>query len=359
MTGMTNKRNYSKFGKLDREQTTFAHLLGSAGYATCIAGKWQLGKEIDSPQHFGFSESLLWQHTRGRTHEKSDTRYPNPRLERNGEKLLFNDGEYSPDIFVDFICEFIKQKRDGPFIAYYPMVLVHCPFCPTPDSADWDPGSFGMKSYKGRPKYFGDMVTYADKSVGRILGALDESGQRKNTIVIFIGDNGTDKPIVTRTINGKVTGAKGTTLDSGCRVPCVIEWPAGMEINGRTVDSIIDFSDFLPTLCEVADVSVPKSLSIDGQSFAHSIRGTSGHSRDSIFEWYSRNGEPEKAVEFSRDQKFKLYGDGRLFDISTDPLEQRPLTKLTRVQRIARVKLQAKLDEFKDIVPPQGKMPGK
>jgi len=64
MTGMSNFRNYVNFGVLDRKQTTFAHLLKKAGYATCIVGKWQLGKEADSPQHFGFDQSCLWQHTR-------------------------------------------------------------------------------------------------------------------------------------------------------------------------------------------------------------------------------------------------------------------------------------------------------
>ena len=60
MTGMSNFRNYVRFGVLDRKQTTFAHLLKKAGYATCIVGKWQLGQEVDSPQHFGFDQSCLW-----------------------------------------------------------------------------------------------------------------------------------------------------------------------------------------------------------------------------------------------------------------------------------------------------------
>ena len=64
MTGQYNVRNYVKFGMLDRGQTTFAHQLKKAGYATAIAGKWQLGKQTDAPQHFGFEKSCLWQHTR-------------------------------------------------------------------------------------------------------------------------------------------------------------------------------------------------------------------------------------------------------------------------------------------------------
>ena len=79
MTGVNNIRNYVQFGLLDRQQTTFAHLLKNSGYATCIAGKWQLGQEPDAPQHFGFDESCLWQHMRpAKDLDRRDTRYPNP-----------------------------------------------------------------------------------------------------------------------------------------------------------------------------------------------------------------------------------------------------------------------------------------
>ena len=92
MTGQYNVRNYVKFGMLDRGQTTFAHQLKAAGYATCIAGKWQLGNQPDSPQHFGFEKSCLWQHTRsGRSNENGkriDRRFVNPMLELMGKGRL-------------------------------------------------------------------------------------------------------------------------------------------------------------------------------------------------------------------------------------------------------------------------------
>ena len=91
MTGQYNVRNYVRFGLLDRGQTTFAHQLKEAGYSTCIAGKWQLGKQKDSPQHFGFEESCLWQHTRsGRSKANGKIRSdpaPNPRRgHRHGQR---------------------------------------------------------------------------------------------------------------------------------------------------------------------------------------------------------------------------------------------------------------------------------
>ena len=78
MTGMYNVRNYIDFGTIDPQATTFGNLLKNAGYATGIAGKWQLGRDKDLPQRFGFDEACLWQHTR------RPPRYANPGLEYNG-----------------------------------------------------------------------------------------------------------------------------------------------------------------------------------------------------------------------------------------------------------------------------------
>ncbi|MEX0867977.1 MAG: sulfatase-like hydrolase/transferase, partial [Pirellulales bacterium] len=132
MTGQYNVRNYVKFGELDRGQTTFAHQLKKAGYVTCIAGKWQLGSQVDAPRHFGFDEACLWQHTRPRERgadgKKVDSRFVNPRLEINGVEKDYDNGEYGPQVCTVFICDFIETNKDKPFAVYYPMLLTHCPF---------------------------------------------------------------------------------------------------------------------------------------------------------------------------------------------------------------------------------------
>lgn len=356
MTGLSNKRNYIKFGMLDRNQTTFAQLLRKAGYATCIAGKWQLGREPDAPQHFGFDESLLWQHTRARTDaQQRDTRYPNPRLERNGKHVDYDAGQFSTDLFVEFIEEFIRNHREEPFLVYYPMALVHCPFCPTPASRDWDARDRGSSTYKGQPEYFGEMVAYADSAVGKLVDCLTAQGIRENTVVLFIGDNGTDTPIATKTSYGTVVGAKGQTIDGGNRVPCIIEWPAAMKVQGTVSQNVIDFSDFLPTICEVAHAPLPEGVTLDGQSFLPQLLSQAGSPRHSIFQWYSRNGVPEQAIEFARNQRYKLYATGEFFDVPNDRTEQRPLTELTAEQEAIRVELQKHINAFQDVVPPQAR----
>jgi len=295
MTGQYNVRNYVKFGLLDRGQTTFAHQLKAAGYATCIAGKWQLGRDADSPQHFGFEQSCLWQHTRGgRSKENGktiDRRFVNPMLEFNGNEKDYVNGEYGPQVCADFICDFIDKNKEKPFLVYYPMILTHCPFDPTPDSTDWDPKRLGSTSYKGDRKdpqrHFRDMVAYADKIVGQIVAQLEKSGVHDNTLLIFTGDNGTDKPIVTRWNGTKVAGGKGSMSDTGTRVPLVASWPAGIRQPGRVVDDLVEFSDLMPTLCEVTGAELPANYPGDGSSIVPVLQdNASARKKDWIYIWY-------------------------------------------------------------------------
>ena len=297
MTGQYNVRNYVKFGWLDREQTTFAHQLKAAGYATAIAGKWQLGRDKDSPQHFGFEQSCLWQHTRsGRSNEDGkniDRRFVNPQLEFNGVEKDFTNGEYGPQVCTDFICDFIDKNKKKPFLVYYPMILTHCPFDPTPDSTDWDPKRLGSTTYKGDrndpQRHFRDMVAYADKAVGQIVSQLEMSGVRDNTLIIFTGDNGTDTPIVTPWNGKKVVGGKGTMSDTGTRVPLIVNWPAGIRKAGRVVDDLVEFTDVFPTICEVTGAKLPKNHPGDGTSIVPVLRNQAGaRKKDWVYIWYRK-----------------------------------------------------------------------
>ncbi len=344
MTGAYNIRNYVQFGKLDRKQTTFAHLLKTSGYATCIVGKWQLGQQADSPRHFGFDESCLWQHTR-----KGTSRYPNPGLEINGKQTNFANGEYAPDVVSDFACDFIERNKDQPFLLYYPMILTHCPSEPTPDSPDWDPANKGSATYKGDPKYFGDMVSYMDKIVGKIVDKLEELNLRENTLVIFTGDNGTDLPIVSVMDGQKIAGAKKKTTDGGTRVPLIVNMPGTILANQVSAD-LVDFSDFLPTFCQLSSTPMPEDLRVDGQSFWPLLIGETYEPRDSIYCWFSRSGKPGTEKIFARNQRYKLYRSGKFFDIENDRLEQNPLNSdpLSPDLETTRQLLQKTLDRFAD-----------
>jgi len=231
------------------------------------------------------------------------------------------------------------------------MILTHCPFDPAPGTPDWDPTSKGSLSYKGDPKNFPGMVAHMDKVVGRITAKLDELGIRENTLLLFTGDNGTDKPIVSRCNGRDVAGGKGSMTDAGTRVTLIASWP-GTIGEGVISRNLVDFSDFLPTICEATGVAVPSKLKIDGRSFLPTLKGDETDPREWIYCWYSPTGGP-KGKEWARNQQYKLYRTGRFFDIAADPLEKSPLPTqdLTENAKQTRAMLQNALSTFENARP--------
>lgn len=334
MTGKYNVRNYTEFGEIDRSQATFANLLKDAGYKTAIAGKWQLGKEKDSPQHFGFEESCLWQQSIPPRKGGNDNRYPNPILEFNGEPRYFTKGEYGPDIVSDFLCDFMEENKDKPFFVYYPMILPHSPFVPTPDSEDYDPKDPGALTYKGNPEYFPDMISYVDKMVGKIVSKIEELGLTENTLIIFTGDNGTEPPIVSMLRGKEYPGGKANTRDNGTHVPLIMRWDNTIDA-GRESHDLIDFSDFLPTFCDMANTDIPPDFVTDGISFLPQLKGKKGNPREWIYCWYARNPNKDTVQELARNNKYKLYSAGGFYNVQEDFFEKNPISfgDLTRKEK--------------------------
>jgi arylsulfatase A len=342
MTGMYNFRNYERFGYLNWEQTTFANILKNAGFTTCIAGKWQLGGGYDAPGHFGFDEYCLWLLNR-RT-----SRYLNPGLEINGRPVDYSNGEYGPDVVSDYICDFMERKKNQRFFVYYPMILPHPPFLPTPDSPEWNAVKAGSKIPEDR-KYFTPMVAYMDKIVGKIVMKLEQLGLRQRTLVLFTSDNGTGTGIVSELQGHPVRGGKGKTTDSGTHVPLIANWP-GVVPAGVVSPDLVDFSDFLPTICECARIQVPNNLVIDGQSFMPQLLGKKGKPRQWTYCWY------QKSI-FARSHQFKLYQTGKFYNLINDPEETAPLdvdkldTSAAEVYRM----LTGVLEKYKNLYPQEVK----
>jgi len=326
MTGKYNYHNYKAFAYLDPKETTFGNLLKKAGYRTMVAGKWQLNgskkwdgwDKMDRPVDSGFDEYCLWQLTH------SGERYPNPYIEQNGKVLKTTIDDYGPDIVSNYILDFLQRNRNNLFFVYYPMILVHNPFRPTPDSPEWKDVSKRMDDNK---KYFKDMMEYTDKIVGKIDHKLKKLGIRDNTILIFTGDNGTHNNITTETIYGIVHGGKGKTTDTGTHVPLIINWPD--EIKEEIVtDNLVDFSDFLPTMTEAAKAGIPKD--IDGKSFLSFLKNEKYKPRETVLVHYDAKlpvAVPEswKAGRFVRNKKYKLYHDNKFYNLEIDKDENNPL----------------------------------
>jgi arylsulfatase A len=346
MTGQYNVRNYINFGTMDPDATTFAQHFRRAGYRTAMAGKWQLGADRALPGRFGFEEHCLWQLTR------RPPRYANPGLEYNGVERDFNRGEYGPDLVHDFVADFISRHRTEPFLLYYTMMLTHDPYQPTPDSADWDPKAIGEQVNR-HPRHFGEMVAYMDKLVGRLVTQLETLGLRDNTLILFVGDNGTGRGTVSRFRGRDYVGAKGSTNEAGMHVPLIASWPGGIAA-GRVVDDLVDTTDFLPTICAAAGVPVPAQPELDGRSFWPQLRGEPGNPRRWLYSWYSpRQNADLTAREFAYTAKHKLYRTGEFYDLTSDPLEKSPLAAgaLTPEQDSAARELRAALTRFEQVRP--------
>ena len=335
MTGQYNFRNYTHFGYLGSDEKTFGHKLQKAGYKTAIAGKWQLNglynslaghDDSDRPYKAGFDEYMLWQLTTGNGGGKGGERFWSPPIEHNGKFLTKqdNDGKYGPDMFCDFICDFIERNKDQPFFVYYPMVLVHNPFIPTPDTigeqphgaADHKSANKAPKNSKAKKQNFVAMVNYMDKIIGRIVKKVEDVGQSENTIILFTGDNGTNASITSQWNGRKIKGGKGATKDMGTHVPLVVQWKGKTPV-GVVSQDLIDFTDFYTTFAQAAGAALDESDPIDGRSFLPQLKGQPGKPRD----WVLCHYEPywnKVAAQYARSGDFKLYRDGRFFNVPND-----------------------------------------
>jgi arylsulfatase A len=350
-----------------QKEITFGRLLRNAGYATAIAGKWQLCEFPKHPNHLkecGFDQSLCWA---WQIDGKATSRYWAPVLWDNGALRKMDAHSYGDDLFSDFLINFMKQHKDEPFFAYYPMALVHAPHIAPPGSPRAaaaqkaaEPGKKGKGNGRRKaakksaspaaddddevvndPVNFPDMVAYMDKTVGKLVAAVNELGLRENTLIIFTGDNGTDRRITSMiTGNISVQGGKGTVTELGTHVPFMASWP-GIVPDGRTNTDLLNFCDVFPTLAEIGGAKLPAGVKIDGHSIAPQLHGKQGKPR----EWaFTQLGDKR----YARDHEFLLHQDGRLYDIPNDLFEKNDLSASAKPEIIsARKRLQAVLDENK------------
>jgi arylsulfatase A len=196
------------------------------------------------------------------------------------------------------------------------------------------------------------MVGYMDKLVGKVVMKLDALKLRDNTLILFLGDNGTGKGMTSRLRGVAYPGGKGDTNARGMHVPLIVNWP-GQIRSGSVNDDLIDSTDFLPTICDAAGAKIPSDLKIDGRSFWPQLSGEKGQPREWIYTWYARDGVPP-IREFVTTKDYKLYRNGRFFNLKKDPFEvEEPmrLTDLAGDEAKAAAKLKAVLSQFADVRP--------
>jgi len=343
MTGRYGFRNYKSWGHIPPDEVTFGHVLKSAGYRTALAGKWQMCLQKKDPDHItkmGFDQNCVFGWHEG-------PRYYKPFIYQNGKIRQDVADKYGPDVYCDFLIDFIKRNKNRPFLAYHSLTLAH------EISNDLNPPP--PTGPLGRYKSYKELVEYMDELIGRIISTLDELGLRENTIVLFTGDNGTPPKFITKVVDGKykkepiiskvgdktVIGGKGKLTDAGTHVPLIANWP-GTAPTGKVCDDLIDFSDFMPTFAELAGANLPKGITIDGRSFAPQLHGKKGNPRKWAYcQWQGK--------AWVRTKRWKLYRDGRLYDIQNDPLEKSPVLPDRDTEKTSAIRnqLQSVLESLK------------
>ena len=306
------------------EKQTVAHCMKQARYATAVAGKWQLallGKDLQHPNRLGFDEYCLFGWHEG-------PRYHEPLIWQDGQKREGTDGQYGPDIYVDFLIDFAERHRDRPFFAFYSMALCHDVTDDLKSPVPYSPG-------KNRYDNYEEMIAAMDRCVGRVVDGLDRLKLREKTLILFTGDNGTAKgsiiraeesgdrwkyirdPVFSMAGGKRVPGGKGNLTDDGTNVPLICSWVGTVKAGGM-VDDLVDFSDFYATFAALAKASPDALPAIDGQSFASGLLGDGPAPR----KWAFAQGGGKHWVRTGR---WKLYNDGRFFDIRADPAEKKDL----------------------------------
>ena len=283
-------------------ETMMPKILKQAGYTSSMVGKW--GQLPLGPAEFGFDDYLRFfgSGVYVTTTEKKQ------KYVLNGQESILKENEYMPDLMHTHIENFLSKHTKDPFYMYYSMVQVHGEIIATPDTK---PGTTDFKTL------YTDNVNYMDKLVGKLLRTLDSLKIRDNTIIVFMGDNGTAGQAANiGTVNGKkIIGKKGTMQEGGSLVPMIANWPAVIK-KGSVSKDLIDATDFIPTFAELAGAPLPTNNILDGKSFAYQLKGSSGTPRDWIFtelgnDWYVRS------------SNWKLNRAGQLIDMRNAPFDEK------------------------------------
>lgn len=282
---------------LRADEATIASLLKAKGYATGGFGKWGCGGRGSTgvPEKHGFDVFLGYY---DQVHAHSF--YP-PYIIRNSAEvpLAGNIGgrsgkTYSHDVIMDAGLQFIRENKDKPFFAYFPITPPHGMYDIPADHAAWDVYEdvewIKDPNLKQDIKNYAAMVSLVDRNVGQILDLLKELGLEENTIVFFTGDNGGQDRFKSKEhprgffgpnvnpVNGvEFRGGKGNLYEGGLRIPYMVRWPGKIE-GGRVSDLVFYQPDVLPTLTELAKAETPAD--IDGISIVPTLLGSAAAGRE-------------------------------------------------------------------------------
>ncbi len=335
-SGVTHTINERE--RMSLKAVTLPQILKSAGYSTGIFGKWHLGDEDSyQPDRRGFDEVFIHgaggigQSYVGSCGDAPGNTYFNPAIKHNG-KFEKTEG-YCTDVFFNQATKWIetRSKEKEPFFAWIATNAPHTPLQVRPEDE---------KLYEGKvppptAKFFG-MIANIDDNVGRLMKRLNELGLEKNTLVIFMTDNGGTGGV--KVFNAGMRGAKVTPWNGGTHVPCLMRWPGVFAPGDRP--QLAAHIDILPTLAQIAGAKIPASAAgqVEGRSllpalmdanvpwadrmlFTHVGRWERGKVADSKYRSCSVRNSQYQMVNIAKNGA-KAW---QLYDLKADPGEEKDL----------------------------------
>ncbi len=312
---------YGGKGIQDEQFPTIAEVLKGAGYATGYVGKFHYGDPLlqgpenrNFPLNHGFD--FLFGNGTPRNHylvhnskAEEDFQKVKQRFHKTGQSLQqgpmwANDKQmdvdgFSTEIYAAQASQFIMSHLKEPFFLTLSFNAVHNFTHQLPREYmeenglkgyhDWDPAKEDYYEWyqrgrfpnnpEGRAHYLGQLY-YLDREIGKVLDLLEQQDLHKNTIIVYISDNGGSTPIYAN--NAPLRGSKYTLYEGGIRVPFLISWPGHIQEN-LTNDRVISALDIFPTLCSMAGAEIPSNL--DGLDLSDMLSGDVPGLEHSILVW--------------------------------------------------------------------------
>ncbi|MCP4847044.1 MAG: arylsulfatase, partial [Verrucomicrobiaceae bacterium] len=345
MSGRHPMKNGITHTILERERmalstVTLPQVLAKAGYVSGIFGKWHLGDEEPyQPHRRGFDEAFIHgaggigQAYKCSCADAPGNKYFNPAIRHNGS-FVRTEG-YCTNLFFTAALGWINQVKDKgkPFFAYVTTNAPHGPFIAPPSNTK----RFTDLGFSSKVAGFYGMIENIDENMGRLMAKIDEWNLAKDTLLIFMSDNGmtgggSGRGKVGRAKDGSVMnaynagmkGQKGSPDEGGVRVPFFVRWPGKLKA-GRDVNILSAHIDLLPTLAELAGVKQLPDNQVEGRSLVPLLNNEEAKWKDrhlftQIARWKTGS-EPNEHMwkKFAvRNQRYRLVG-GSLYDMEKDP----------------------------------------
>ena len=305
----------------EKAEVMIPTVLKKAGYASALIGKWGQLTPSGDPSDWGFDHELYYKGSGMYWNSKvakpmsegGEVRGDPDTYVLDGKTVSVKDDEYIPDLLHKDATAWMEAQKGRPFFLYYSLSQVHGEILPTPDSA---PAPKGESNNQRAQRLLADNIAYMDKLVGKLVAELERLKLRENTLVVFMGDNGSTKSAaVDATIGGRrIEGEKGSMKEGGGLVPFFATWP-GVMASGKVNANVADASDLLPTFAEIAGAPLPIGRVIDGRSLVSQFKGDTKSPRTWAFCQLSNN-------YYVREAGWKLDQSGTLYDMKDAPFKE-------------------------------------